>query len=569
MATGRKSAVRKQRLCRTPITFLLTFFAALGVLPLSTAALAEGKMQPDRAGQPRLSKVSPDGRHWNVIFIMTDDLAQWAVGAYGNRDVVTPNLDGLARDGALFENAFAASPVCTPSRVSFLTGLYPSQVGLTDVEDYMPDGTQSGGLPRGVPSWPRVLKDHGYATGLIGKWHLGHDIAWHHPRHYGIDYFYGFIRGSSTPMNPSLYRDGVVEEVPGSLTDILTDDAMRFVERHRAERFALMLHFRAPHTPYGPVPTVDSDAVRDVDPEIWKSQEMEFDYIQDGAKPWPEGRAQTDAYVKRRMQAYYASIHSVDRNVGRLLESLEELDIADRTIVIFTSDNGYFVGQRGLREKGAAIPVRGISPIWAAEESAWLNMLEPAVQLPFLVRWPGVVKPGARIDAMIANVDVPVSILNMLDVPAPDSWPQNGRDFTPLLRGETGQERDAVFGQYSLTSWSHGQSIRMIRTDRWKLVRGYFAHGGVGELYDLENDPDELENLYYPPRLDQAAFYRTVDLDSAIAPHPHKAIRDELEQRLIDWQKSIDDPILVLDQMWRTMVQNARDRWSDHQAEQE
>ena len=195
-------------------------------------------------------EVFAEHEKWNIISIVTDDQADWAVGAYGNREIVTPNMDRLAREGARFTQAFAASGVCTPSRVAFLTGLYPTQVGVTDVP-YLRD--PDDGLPRTVPTWPRVLQQHGYVTGLIGKWHLGRTME-HYPTNYGLDYFFGFLRGANLPMNPVLSRDGEISVVPGPTPDILMDDAMRFIERHQSHPFALMIHFRAPHAPHLPVP---------------------------------------------------------------------------------------------------------------------------------------------------------------------------------------------------------------------------------------------------------------------------------------------------------------------------
>lgn len=502
---------------------------------------------------------------WNLIFIMTDDQGAWTIGAYGNEDAVTPNIDRLAATGARFTNAFSASPVCAPSRVSFLTGLYPTQAGFPFVEDRTRDGLPAQGLPRGVPTWPRELKKHGYKTGLIGKWHLGRTVQ-SHPRHYGIDYFFGFHRGGNYPMNPWLFREGQAqgEQFKGSLPDILTDDAIRFVERHRDEPFALMLHYRAPHLPFGPVPKQDTAPYRDLDPALTplqRSREADFTYIVRRATSWPEAREMHDSYVKRRLLAYYASVHSVDRNVGRLLDRLGTLGLAERTIIIFTSDQGYLLGHRGLEGKGVAAPIRGSS---YRARSRSPNLWDLATRIPYLVVWPGVVRPGTVIDELVSNVDVPVSILDMLGVPVPPEWPANGRDMTPLLKGEETSWPNVVYGALDVVkSNADGEFVRMIRTERWKLVKAYFAPGrAAGQLYDLENDPDELRNLYLPDLDTDTISNRTADWSDVNIEHPFANVRDSLEQRLIEWQESISDPVLDAERAYLGAIDAARAKWS-------
>jgi len=541
---------------------LVLLILVIGRVPIAVVA-AEVTTSFAASGRTDDRQTFTESQRPNLIFIMTDDQGPWSVGAYGNEEAVTPNIDQIASEGALFSNAFSASPVCTPSRVSFLTGLYPSQVGLLDIEDRIPEGAFSGGLPQGVPTWPRVLREHGWSTGLIGKWHLGHDFREHHPKFYGIDYFYGLLRGGDRPMDARLYRNGDDAAIltAGSLPDILTDDAIRFIEMHHSKPFALMLHLRAPHLPYGPVPAVDRDVYVDQQLTVWPSQEMDRDYIEGGAVPFRVGRAVTDRYVEERLRAYMSSVHSVDRNIGRLMKALETLQLDQRTILVFTSDQGYFVGQRGLREKGVAVPIRTLAP--DIEATGWSNMLETAIQIPLVVRWPGMVRPGIEISELVSNVDVATSILGMLDVAPPSEWPSPGRDFSPLLRGESVSWDDVVYGEYSKVAFANGEFVRMIRTDKWKLVRGYFAHGGRGELYDLESDPDETENLYYP-NLDDDLFRTSLDPAEAYLARPTRIneARRDLEARLIKWQRSIDDPILDLHLLFQGKIKETRESWA-------
>src|SRR5262245_36082515 len=198
-----------------------------------------------QAGQPKPKRL-------NIISIVTDDQGRWAVGAYGNREVKTPHMDRLAREGAKFLNAFVATPVCSPSRATFLTGRYGTQVGITDW--IAPVEAERGvGLPEDALTWAEVLRRHGYVTALIGKWHLG-ALAPFHPTRRGFDHFFGFLGGGNTPMDPILEEKGRPKKFKGPLPDILVGHAVELIQAHRDRPFALLLHFRAPHLPYGPVP---------------------------------------------------------------------------------------------------------------------------------------------------------------------------------------------------------------------------------------------------------------------------------------------------------------------------
>jgi uncharacterized sulfatase len=222
-----------------------------------------------------------------------------------------------------------------------------------------------------------------------------------------------------------------------------------------------------------------------------------------------------------RYRKYYGSIHAADRNIGRVLAKLDELKLAENTVVIFTSDHGYNIGQHGVYTKGNGSWVAG-----KVEGPRRPNMFEESIRIPLLVRWPGVLRAGTTVDAMVQNVDTFKSILGMLDVPAPAEAKLDGADFSTLLRtagpADAKWQRDALYGQYDMHNGGLA-FMRMIRTDRWKLVRHHFANG-LDELYDLQGDPGEKKNLYWDPA--------------------SRSTRDELQARLTKWQESIDDPIL-------------------------
>ena len=476
---------------------------------------------------------------WNVIAIVTDDQAEWAMGAYGNQEIVTPNMDKLAADGVRFTNSIIPAPVCTPSRISYLTGLYPMQIGFDDLPYRAHPNL---GLPRGVPTWPRVLKKHGYTTGLIGKWHLGR-LKKHHPTNFGIDHFFGFPHQASAPMDPVLEQDGRPKQFEGALPDILTDDAMTFIERNRNKPFALLLHYRAPHAPHSPVPQADRLPFLDLDPivPIVDPADAELDDDQEPADP--EAIALHEKLLKRKMITYYESIHSVDRNLGRLVSKLDELNLADRTIILFMSDNGYMFGHRGLKGKAGAQVVRNHTTL---NDNISVNLFEHSLRVPLVVRWPGVVEPGTTIDQMVSNIDIFPSVLGMLGIDEPLLPEQRGLDFTPLLKGKNTEWRDTSFAAYNTEEILNIEFIRAVRTERWKLVYSHF-NAGQNHLYDLENDPEEMHNLYYRTQGDDA----------------YREIRKDLLARLAQWEAEVHDVVPEIERLYQKDREAARQYWDN------
>jgi uncharacterized sulfatase len=296
--------------------------------------------------------------------------------------------------------------------------------------------------------------------------------------------------------------NGTITRAEGFGADILTDAALRFIDANRAGPFALSLHFREPHMPYDPVPEEDSAPFKNLDPTV------------------PPGLGTNTAQVRNWTRLYYGAIHSVDRNLGRLLARLDELHLSTNTIVTFTSDHGYMIGHHGLHAKGNAYHIsrqRGSSP-----RSTRPNMFEESMRIPWIVRWPGVTKPGLEIQQPVSSLDTYATVLSMLGVKAPSGWKQQGVDVSPLLRGRKFTPHNEIFAQYDLQNDAI-DFMRMIRTDDWKLVRHYF-NDGADELYNLRNDPGETRNLFKDPGLGR--------------------IRASLQKKLLRWQRSIDDPIL-------------------------
>ena len=388
------------------------------------------------------------------------------MGAYGNREIKTPNLDGLARRGAIFRNAFTVTPVCSPSRASLMTSRYGTELGIRDWID--PGSEPDLGLAPSAITWPELIKGFGYSTMLVGKWHLGTREEFH-PSRQGFDRFFGFRAGGNHPMDPELEVEGQVRRLKGSLPDLLVDEAIRFVEDRKAVPFLLSVHFRAPHAPYGPVPEQDSASYRGLDPAI------------------PNVSGLVRDRVKQLRLAYYASVSSVDRNVGRLVDHLDSLGLSNRTIMIFTSDHGYMIGEHGLLHKGNA------EWIIEGKKGPRPNMFDDAIRIPLLLTWPGVVKPGTQIDRVVSNLDIFPTILELTGLGIPENLKIRGRSLVGLLSSQQKSWNDTLFGQYDM---HHGQSarMRMIRTPEWKFVR-HFEPNGLDELYHLAEDPGELHNL--------------------------------------------------------------------------
>jgi len=441
-------------------------------------------------------------KKWNLLCIVTDDQGHWSLGTYGNKESKTPNMDRIGREGAVFKNAFTATPVCSPSRATFLTGKYGSQVKITDWINPK-EGKESVGLEANAVTWMRVLQAFGYRTGLIGKWHLG-EVAHNHPTKCGFDFFLGFLGGGNKPIDPTLEIDGQVKNLKGSLPDILTDAAIDFITKNKDRPFALMLNTREPHLPYGPVPPEDSAPFKNLDPTI------------------PNFPGLDGKQVKKWTSDYYGSIHSVDRNIGRLLAALEKLGLLENTIILFTSDHGYMIGHHGLHTKGNATWVVG--PNRGVQRG---NMYDLALRVPLFIRWPGVVRPGTTFDELVCNVDMFATALGMLKVPPPAAYQQEGKDYSPLLRGQKIPWRDAHFSQFDIHNGlgkkATPSAMRSVRTHQWHLIRQYNKNH-PDELFDLARDPDELTNLYDVPA--------------------HRAIRDQLQARLDARMREIDDPIM-------------------------
>lgn len=458
----------------------------------------------------------------NILFIYTDDQAAWTLGSYGNKQAHTPHLDRLAAEGARLTQALVATPVCSPARASLFSSRYGTEVGILDFiphpghKEFTPE-TGAIGLPHAFTAFPQLLSSAGYATALVGKWHVGDwtkdpDRTFH-PTRFGFEYFMGLTGGGISTENPILEKEGQERRFTGLTDDILTDDAISYLENHRSTRpFFLFLGLRAPHTAYLPV------APEDAAPYA----EMEMDI------PNPDYPDLNVANVKKMMKEYLSSVTSIDRNVGRLLATLERRQLAANTIVIFTSDHGYNMGHNGIWHKGNGIWATTTLPPASPRISARYrpNLYDYSLRVPALVKWPGKIPAGLVVSNTVSNLDWYPTLLAMAGVTPPPSLLLRGRDASLLLRGEAPADwNDDFYAEYSMRIYAQ-TDLRAYRTQRWKLVRDYL-NPERDELYDLRDDPEESKNLFLSPQSAEAR--------AAVAM---------LDQHLREKRAQIHDPVI-------------------------
>lgn len=448
-------------------------------------------------------------RRPNIVFIYTDDQAPFAVAATGDDRFITPNIDCIFHEGAHLTNSFVTTPVCSPSRVGLIASRFGTEKDITDWIDPRKEPTL--GLDPETPTWPKLLAESGYRNGLFGKWHLGTLDAFH-PTRMGYHTFLGIRTGGCAPKDPTLeLLDGQVEPAEGYTCDIFTDHALQFIRDSRRGPFLVSLHFRAPHSPWLPVHPGDWKPFKELDPEI----------------PNPDYPNLNIELVKQRTREYLASVKSVDRNVGRVLSLLDELNLAENTVVIFTSDHGYNLGEHGVWYKGNAVRVLTKNPPRRWENiprNRRPNLWDTSLRVPTAVRWPGVIAPGTEISRTVSNLDWFPTILAMAGVELPAGTVIRGHDITPLLHGENIVWNDELYVEYSM---HHGAiaDMRAYRTPRWKYMLD-FANPGREELYDLFDDPGETTNL-------------------AESNDPrHRRAKQRLGQKLLRKMKALDDPLL-------------------------
>ncbi|MFN4874552.1 MAG: sulfatase/phosphatase domain-containing protein [Akkermansiaceae bacterium] len=486
----------------------MKFFSMLGVIFLTSTVIASAAERP------------------NIVFIFTDDHALEAISAYGtrfNKISPTPNIDRIAKEGMLFERSYCGNSICGPSRASILTGKHSHMNGFMDNNFSRFDGNQT--------TFPKILQKSGYETAVIGKWHLISNPT-------GFDYW-EVLPDQGSYYNPDFIQmDGSKKRFEGYVTDLVVDKSLDWLKnrKDKSKPFVLMTQQKAPHRNWVPaerhmnlfdgidIPEPESlfddyknrvDAVAKQKMSIAKDFHWSHDMLLPGRATDPrfvdnlnnneysrmndtQKKAFDDAYgdenaafleslkndmsdeeltrwkYQRYIKNYLRCIRGVDENIGRLLEYLDKSGLAKNTIVIYASDQGFYLGEHGWYDKR-----------WMFEES---------LSMPFIIRWPGVVKPGVRTKTMIQNIDYAPTFLEVAGAPIPNDI--QGKSLLPILKNEGEAPTDwrsAIYYEYS-GEYTHSVAAHDgVRNDRYKLM--HFPDTKKWMLFDLEKDPQEMKNI--------------------------------------------------------------------------
>lgn len=415
----------------------------LGVLLLALLT-ALPPAAPETLGAPGRQTPADARRKPNIIFVLVDDLGYADIGSYGARDVRTPHLDRLAREGVRLTDCYSNGPVCTPTRAAFITGRYQQRVGL---EWAILTGDRGPGLLTSETSIARMLKGDGYRTALFGKWHLGYKPE-HAPNAHGFDEFFGILGGNADMYShkgqkgePELYEGTEPADKPGYLTDLITERAARYVERHAREPFFMYVAYNAPHWPFQPPDK----------PDDIRTQEN-----------WAAGT-----------RADYAKmVERVDAGIGHILRALDRHNLARDTLVVFTNDNG-----------GERFSVN--APFAHRKATLW----EGGVRVPCLARWPAGLPAGKVSHQPMMTMDWTATILAATKTAPPAGRQLDGTNLLPVLQGRAPQIDRTFFWRIARDE----RKQKAVRRGRWKMLRD----GGIDLLFDLEKDAGERYDVGY------------------------------------------------------------------------
>ncbi|HOU10076.1 MAG TPA: sulfatase-like hydrolase/transferase [Clostridiales bacterium] len=427
----------------------------------------------------------------NILFILADDMGAWAMRNAGNPDVITPHLDGLAREGIRFDNFFCVSPVCSPARASILTGTIPSRHG---IHDWLARGNIEGGqknkkkfyesrlynlipncretVPQqylhNITTYTSLLAQVGYQCCLSGKWHLGDSCT---PQQ-GFERWYTIATGGGSYMNPRVAEGSKICYPEKYITDLITENAVVNLNQcaGSSRPFYLSVHYTAPHSPWDKHEhPADVWALYEGNAFGNTPEEKEYHPCFTFSAPFGRGDKR-----KALLRGYYSAITAMDAGIGKIIEALKSNGLYDNTIIIFTSDNGMNMGHHGLFGKGNATFPQ--------------NMYDTSVKVPFLVCFPKAIRGGRTICNLYSHYDLMPTLMDYLDLQGEVIQKLPGRSFADILRGK---EAGADTG--SIVAFSEYGYSRMIRNKRYKLI----TRGGLyyDEFYDLENDPGEKNNL--------------------------------------------------------------------------
>ncbi|QXD26118.1 sulfatase [Opitutia bacterium ISCC 51] len=439
----------------------------------------------------------------NIIFVMTDDHTHQQMSLTGNSFVQTPNLDRLAAEGVWFKNAFCTNSLCAPARATILTGCLSNMNGIMGNSE---SKDKIERLDPDLPTFPLLLKAAGYQTGIVGKWHLPHD-----PR--GFDYSC-ILPGQGLYFDPEMIENGERKNFKGYVTDIITDKALEYLKGLDGDDpFCLIYQHKGPHRPFTPAPRHEDLLSEDLPhPETFnddyatrlvagKAADMKFE--QSIARDYGDvfgdmTEAEKKEWIFQRfVKDHNRAVVSIDEGLGRVLDYLDDNGLTENTLVIYTTDNGFYLGEYGWYDKRF--------------------MYEPSLRIPFLMRYPAKVKAGQEEERMIMNVDVAPTILDFAGIDVPEVM--QGESLKPLVLDQEFDWRDHVYYSYYENTWAmSGFSQadlsdpsfnfftahrvgphRGIRNDRYKLIE-YYSENEYWEFFDLQEDPHELRNAYDDPQ---------------------------------------------------------------------
>ncbi len=429
-----------------------------------------------------LKQNGPSQKLPNIIFILVDDMRWDQLGLTGHPFARTPNLDRIGEEGVNFENAFVCTPLCSPSRASFLTGQYPHKHRIINN-----DRNGLSFISHKLVTFPQLLRQAGYETAFIGKWHMGDDDT----RRPGFDHWISF-RAQGLFIDPVLNVNGQRRQYSGYMTDLLNREAVEFVEKKHERPFLLYLSHKAVHAPYIPAerhknlypdarygPPVSASDDLSGKP-VLRRKVAPVDVLRiPGATPEPgeprygRGTGREDIFLD-----HLRCLSSVDEGIGMIFDVLEKTGQLDETLIIFASDNGFLFGEHGLFMNKRV----------AYEES---------LRIPLLMRYPKLIKPGSKRDQLVLNLDIAPTLYDMVGIQAPINI--HGKSLLPLLSNPDENLRNEILAEYYLEKITPLYAgWQAVRTDRWKYIH-YPELEGMDELYDLQVDPHEMKNLFKLP----------------------------------------------------------------------
>ena len=412
-----------------------------------------------------------DSEKPNIVLILTDNHGPWTLGCYGSPEIRTPNIDRLAEEGTLFEQAFANNPVCSPTRATLLTGLMPSQHG---VHRYLGAGRAQIGpnayyTLEEFRTLPEIFHDAGYTCGLSGKWHLGDNIR---PQD-GFEYWITKPHGHSPGFyDQEVIEDGEIRKEPKYLTDLWTEHGVRFIESNKEKPFFLFLSYNGPYGLSGAM----HEPIRNRHKDFYEANDEMPSFPREEPSPWLHSQ-HNNINNLTAMRKYAAETSAIDDGVGTIMATLKKHGLDHNTLVIFTADQGLAGGHSGFWGMG--------------DHTRPLTAYDPTMWIPLIFWQPDHIDAGHRIDHLVSNYDIYPSLLHHLNMQneIPAEPPRPGRNFVPMLTGKSIDWDDEIFYEF--------ENVRSIRTKKWKYIERFREQ--PNELFNLEDDPGEQNNLFDDP----------------------------------------------------------------------